>query len=118
MYDTSTQPLREAHAAMQPSYDPGYTGEPDMSPPAWSMPHSTTKVPALVFIICPLLPGHTTDDVATGLIGAVALPVLTADEIADAEADRLDKEFCERVEEREVDDVDDPAELMGLEDEL
>lgn len=58
-----------------------------MSPPARSMSHSTTKVPACVLIVWPSLPGHTTDDVATGAV-EVAVDEVAEEALAeDAPAD-------------------------------
>jgi hypothetical protein len=47
------------------------------------MPHSIRNVPALVMIVWPLLPGHLTEDVATGPVEvAVAAILLEEDAIA------------------------------------
>ena len=46
----------------------------DMSPPARSMPHSTTNAPFELLIVWPSLPGHTTEDVAAGPVDVVVAP--------------------------------------------
>lgn len=55
-----------------------------MSLPARSIPHSTTNVPALVLIVWPLLPGHTTDDVATGPVEVAVAPAPGVEDADDA----------------------------------
>jgi hypothetical protein len=45
-----------------------------MSPPARSMPHSTTNIPFWVLIVWPSLPGHTTEDVAAMPVDVAVAP--------------------------------------------
>lgn len=111
----STQPSRAAQAATHFSYEPGYTGEFNISPPARSVPHSTTKAPFKVLIVWPSLPGHTTEAVAAGPVDVAVAPepVVEAapDEAAPDEAapDEAAEETTEGPE--AIDERDDPPSL-------
>lgn len=58
-----------------------------MSLPERSTPHSTMKVPALVSMVWPSLPGHATEEVATGPVEVVVAPALAVEDAVVAEPD-------------------------------
>jgi hypothetical protein len=61
-----------------------------MSPPARSMPHSTTNVPAWVLIVWPLLPGQTTEDVAAGPVEVAVAPAPVVEAAPEVAAPELE----------------------------